>query len=104
MNAIVYQSYRTQNVPGWIQQCLRIVPIWARAQGYEYRFFDEALFDRLPAWFRKRVSHRILPMSDLARLLLARELLDEGFDRVVWVDADVLIFDIKQFSVDLPGN
>ena len=83
---------------------METVPQWAEQRGYEYRFFDDGFFDRVPAWFKERVRQLILPMSDLARLLVARELLDAGFDRVIWVDADVLIFDLERFDVDVTAN
>ena len=83
---------------------METVPQWAMKQGYEYRFFDDSFFDRVPDWFKKRVRQLILPMSDLARLIVARELLDSGFDRVIWVDADVVIFDLERFNVDVNGN
>lgn len=104
LKTIVYQSYRTHNVPDWISRCMQIVPRWAERHGFEYRFFDDGFFDRVPAWFKQRVNHLVLPMSDLARLLVGQDLLNEGFERVVWVDADVLIFDIDQFSIDVPGT
>lgn len=83
---------------------METVPQWAEQRGYAYRFYDDSFFDRVPAWFRERVRQLILPMSDLARLLVARELLDAGFDRVIWVDADVLIFNMERFEVDVAGN
>lgn len=83
---------------------MEIVPLWAERHGFEYRFFDDGFFDRVPAWFKRRVNHLVLPMSDLARLLVGQDLLNEGFERVIWVDADVLIFDIDQFRIDIPGT
>jgi hypothetical protein len=38
-------------------------------------------------------------LTDYARLVAARQLLDEGFDRVIWVDADVAVFDPERFDV-----
>ncbi len=104
MKTVVYQSYRTHNVPHWIFRCMQIVPLWAKRHGFEYRFYDDGFFNRVPAWFKQRVNNLILPMSDLARLLVAHELLEGGFERVVWIDADVLIFDIDRFRIDIPGS
>ena len=39
-------------------------------------------------------------MTDLARLLLARACLQQGFDRVIWVDADVVIFSPDLLQLD----
>ena len=99
MNTVVFQSFRAHAVPGAISQCLETVRSWAEARGYEYRFIDDALFDRVPAWFRAKVNENRLPMSDLARLKVARELLNDAFDRVIWFDADILIFAPDNFDV-----
>ena len=77
---------------------------WASRKGYDYRFYDDELFDRLPEWFKARVEHQILPMSDLARLVIAGELLEERYERTIWVDADILVFDAEGFSVDVQHN
>ncbi|HEV8503534.1 MAG TPA: hypothetical protein VGR63_18320 [Casimicrobiaceae bacterium] len=93
MKTIVYQSYRTQNVAPWLVRCMRSVADWARGQQYEYRFIDDRLFDRLPDWYRRGAGHNILVLANLARLVVARDLLDDGYDRTIWVDADILVFD-----------
>lgn len=82
---------------------MQIVPRWAEKQGFEYRFFDDGFFDRVHAWFKQRVNHLVLPMSDLARLLVGQDLLNVGFECVIWVDADMHIFDTDQFRIDIPG-
>ncbi len=42
-------------------------------------------------------------MSDLARLVAARELLNEGFDRAIWIDADLVVFDPSlEVKIDAP--
>ncbi len=97
MRTVVYQSYRTFDVPDIIAKCLATVREWASDSGYEYRFFDDVLFDKVPEWFKEKARYDKLPMSDLGRLIIARELLEAGFDRVVWVDADVFVLSPKQF-------
>lgn len=99
METVVFQSFRTRDVPDAITRCLESVRSWARSRGHEYRFIDDALFDRVPAWFRAKVNENRLPMSDLARLKVARELLDAGFERSIWFDADVLIFASDNFDI-----
>jgi hypothetical protein len=89
----VIQSYRTHGVAGWLDRCLQSVRGWAASAGYGYRFFDDEMFERAPAWYREKAKHNVLLVSDLCRLALARELLEQGSERVVWVDADVIVFD-----------
>ena len=101
MKTVVYQSYRTVNVPDWINICLRSVREWTGQQGFAYRFFDDVMFSYAPDWYREKVANHVLLVSDLARLEIARELISEGFDRAIWVDADILIFDPDRFTVDV---
>ncbi len=101
MRTVVFQSYRTHNVPNWIRRCMHTVETWAASQGFVYRFIDDRLFDYVPAWFQQKCHPHICPITDLARLKLARELLSEGFERTVWVDADMLIFAPERLSVEV---
>lgn len=76
---------------------------WAERSSFEYRFFDDSFFEFCPAWYREKAHGSILLMSDLARLVAARELLSEGFDRAIWIDADLLLFDPAfELKIDAP--
>lgn len=101
MRTLVYQSYRTVNVPRWISRCMGTVRDWAARSGFDYRFIDDRLFTCVPPWYRQKVGGDVLLVSDLARLLLAREFFGQGFARVAWVDADLLIFDPERFRIDV---
>jgi hypothetical protein len=95
---MIFQSYRTHDVPPWIERCLASVRAWAAGRSYAYEFIDDRLFDFLPAWYSAAVGHRLLPRTNLARLLAARAFLAQGHERVVWVDADVMVFDPQRWS------
>jgi len=92
MKTVVYQSFRTERVPAWITTCMATVKAWAAARGYDYRFYDDGFLARAPDWFRAKAQQEICPVTDLARLLVAKELLAEGYERTIWVDADMLVF------------
>ena len=104
MKTVVLQSFRTTGVPDAIARCLRSVEDWARLRGYAYRFVDDSLFDDVPDWFRDKVAGDLLPMSDIARLQWMQRLLDDGCDRVIWLDADVLVFDPDRFIIDIESE
>jgi hypothetical protein len=72
MKTVVYQSFRNDTVRGPIARCVATVEAWAGARGFAYRFLGDELFERVPDWFRARVGGNRLPMSDLARLKVAR--------------------------------
>jgi len=100
MNTIVYQSYRTENVAPWIERCMASVRKWTNAMGFEYRFIDDRIFDCLPDWYRS-ASPNVRVLTNLARLLVARELLTQGYERTIWIDADVLVFDPDAFRIEI---
>lgn len=96
----VFQSYRTINVPGWMTSCMESVAGWALARGFEYRFLGDEFFDCLPGWYRDACKGHKWPMSDLARLITARSLLASEFDRAIWMDADLIVFDPSSLQID----
>jgi hypothetical protein len=99
MTTVVCQSYRVEDVPGSIRRCLETVSDWVARRGFDYRFEGDEFFDRVPGWYRDKVDQSKLPMSDLARLLWARALLGQGAQRVIWIDADVVVFDPDNFTI-----
>ncbi|MDJ0947522.1 MAG: hypothetical protein QNJ94_01225 [Alphaproteobacteria bacterium] len=101
MKTVVYQSYRTENVPGWITRCLKTVRDWTDRNGFDYAFVDDRMFDYVPDWFREKAAGNILLISDLARLELAREFLGKGYERTIWVDADIVVFDPDRFDIEV---
>lgn len=104
MRTVVLQSYRTENVPGWIQTCLESVRGWAEGQSQAYRFVGDEIADRVPGWYRDKADGRWPIITDLGRLLLIREALADGFERAVWLDADVLVFDPEHLTLDVEGT
>lgn len=104
LKTVVYQSYRTTGVPAWIERCMRTVRAWASSKEFEYVFIDDRLFDYVPRWYRERVGGQVQLVSDLARLVLAREFLAGEFQRSVWVDADVLVFDPARFEIGVDAE
>lgn len=93
MKTIVYQSYRTHEVPAWITRCLESVRDWAEAKGFDYRFFGDEFLERAGNSYLEKVRRNVLLTSDFSRLLTARDFLSGGYERTIWVDADVFIFD-----------
>ena len=97
---LVYQSFRKHDVPDWIQRSLESVQSWTKKEGYDYRFIDDELFEYAPDWYRRKVKDNVQLVSDISRLILARRFLSEGYERVIWIDADLLVFDPVHFSVE----
>jgi hypothetical protein len=100
-STVVIQSFRTHDVPSWIGQCLGTVASWADRSGFCYRFLGDEFLLLTPEWYREKAGKHITIVTDYARLELTRRLLKEGFDRCIWVDADVVILAPKLFSINL---
>lgn len=97
---IVVQSFRDRDVPGWIERCLSTVRAWTVKSNFTYRFMGDGFLDLVPDWYRRIACEHITVVADLARLLLARQCLEEGFDRVVWIDADLAVFNPRGLCLD----
>lgn len=97
---VVVQSFRTHDVPGWIQDCIRTVKAWAEQSGFAYKMTGDEFLELPPAWYREKAAQHITVVTDLARLLLVRQCFTEGFDRVIWIDADMVIFSPGLLSID----
>jgi len=92
MKTIVYQSVCRDQIPDWIQTCLESVRAWCNQQNYEYILIGDEIFSLIPDWYWEKTCHQKVIATDLGRLLLAQTFLQNGYDRAIWFDADVLIF------------
>lgn len=83
----------------WLEGCLESVSTWCQYQGYEYQFYGDELFDFVdPALVEKFSSQKVI-VTDLARLKAISNALHQGYDRVIWMDADFLIFSPDNFQL-----
>ncbi|HET9644982.1 MAG TPA: hypothetical protein VFP68_16870 [Burkholderiaceae bacterium] len=89
----VLQSFRTSDVPEWIALCMNSVRRWAQSQGWEYHLLDDRFLDLPPPWVRQRCGRNLYAVTDVARLIWAQEVLSRDHERVIWADADILVFD-----------
>lgn len=84
-----------------MSSCLRSVRLWSDIHGYSYKLIGDEFFNHVPEWFVKKVNGQRHLVADLARLELANQYLQEGWDKVIWVDADVYIVNPKLFIPDI---
>lgn len=94
---LVIQSHRSPLPYPWIEQCLSSVRQWCDLNQYEYRFLGDELFKALPPEVQAVTSDKPVIASDLARLYAIQNALYDGHDRVIWLDADLLIFHQERF-------
>lgn len=93
MSVLILQSHRDPLPFPFLGTCLASVRHWAERCGYDYRFLGDELFEHLSSPVRAKTAQRRLIATDIARLQWLQRSLDDGYDRVVWFDADVLVFD-----------
>jgi hypothetical protein len=94
---LIIQSHRHPLPHDWLQACLDSVAVWARANRYHYRFIGDEIFAPLDQELLDKTRTQPVIASDLARLISLQQGLAEGYDCVVWCDADFLIFDPDSF-------
>ena len=92
MKTIVFQSFRTEGVPAYITACMETARAWTQAQGHTYRFFDDQFLTLVPESYRQKAGKLLCLVTDLARIIQARAFLAQGFEQVIWMDADLFIF------------
>lgn len=97
MNTLVIQSHRNPLPHPWMDVCLHSVQEWCACQKYQYQFIGNELFDKMPGYLMKKIQDQTVIATDLARLLVLEEALKNGVERVVWLDADFLIFKPEKF-------
>ncbi|MGB5397919.1 MAG: hypothetical protein WBN96_12280 [Gammaproteobacteria bacterium] len=95
-STLVIQSHRSPLPYPWIEICMETVRNWCKLNAYAYRFIGDTLFDCIPDTLLLKSQYQRVIRSDLARLLVLRDALKK-YQRVVWLDADFLIFDTSNF-------
>ena len=91
-------------MPDWVARCLGSVRSWAAGRGYAYEHVGDELLDLAPGFVHDAAGRSLLPVTDVARLVLLRDRLAAGHERVVWVDADVCVFDPAAVDVEVDAE
>jgi len=96
-HTLVIQSHRSPLPFIWLQDCINSVQTWASDCGFYYQWLGDEIFESLdPELIEKTETQKVIA-SDLARLKAIQQALAKGYQRVVWCDADFLIFNPQQF-------
>ncbi|PKO34524.1 MAG: hypothetical protein CVU34_07155 [Betaproteobacteria bacterium HGW-Betaproteobacteria-7] len=104
MKTVVLQTFRDYNVPEWITLTMKSVREWSASRNYDYVFIGDEFFDYAPPWVHDKCGAQRLPITDFARLHYLKDYLSRGYERVVWVDADVLVFRPELFDINVPSG
>ncbi len=101
-DTLVIQSHRAPLPFKWLGACVDSVKAWAQLYGFDYRWLGDELFDVLTEDQIEKTQHQKVIATDLARLKQLQSALAQGYETVVWCDADFLIFNPEKFK--LPDN
>ncbi len=94
---LIIQSSRAPLPYLWVDRCLASVRDWCELNQFEYQFLGDELFDGVPAELMEKTKEMRVVATDLARLMVLKQALVKGYETVVWLDADFLIFDPDNF-------
>jgi hypothetical protein len=103
-DTIVIQSFRKNIIPTWIQRCLDSVQKWSKSKGHDYSLAGDEFYDLCGPEYLKRGSKNPQAITNLARLVATRQRLDAGYQRVIWMDADVFVFDPAKLVLDFSAE
>jgi hypothetical protein len=101
-HTLVIQSHRTPLPAHWMERTIDSVKTWAALCHFDYCFLGDELFDVLPQDLLIKTRTQPVVASDLARLKAMKSALRDGYQTVIWCDADFLIFLPEKF--DLPPD
>jgi hypothetical protein len=97
---VVIQSFRQHDVAEWVRRCLNSVRRWAASRDYDYCFYGDEIRELCGPDYLARVGNNWRSITNLARLEATRLKLAEGYERVIWLDADVFVFDQAGFELE----
>lgn len=103
-DTLVIQTFRRENVPMWMERCLSSVQAWAASQGHDYSFSGDEFFQLCGPQYLTRGNKNPRAITNLARLIATRQSLDAGYSKVIWLDADVFVFDPERLAFDFPHS
>lgn len=93
MKTVIVQSFRTDGLPSWIARCLASVEDWSAARGYDRWLTDDRAFALCGDDYLAKVGDNKRSITNLCRLELIRRAHAQGYERAIWIDADVFVFD-----------
>ncbi len=92
LNTLILQSHRQPLPAKWFQECLNSVHNWSESNNFDYKFIGDELFEYVSDSILEKTKMQRVIATDLARLKALKSFLAEGYETVVWCDADFLIF------------
>lgn len=99
LKTLVLQSHRKPLPTKWVQKCIDSVKSWAALNNFSYKFIGDELFGYVSDEILEKTKSQRVIATDLARLKALKKYLAEGYETVVWCDADFLVFLPEKFHL-----
>jgi hypothetical protein len=99
LKTLVLQSHRQPVPVKWVHDCIDSVKHWAAMNQYEYKFIGDELFDLVSNQVLQKTKTQRVVATDLARLIALKNFLNDGYECVIWCDADFLVFQPEKFHL-----
>ena len=96
-NTLVLQSHRQPLPAEWLVVCMDSVKTWAQLNQFDYQFIGDELFGYIENELLEKINTQLVIATDLARLKALQDYLRQGYETVIWCDADFLIFAPEKF-------
>ena len=96
MPTLVIQSHTDPLPFNWLKRCTDSVRQWSDTHAFSYRWLGDELFSYVDEDLLKKAAPPSVIATDLARLKVIQNAL-EDYERVLWFDADFLIFSPENF-------
>jgi hypothetical protein len=77
---------------------------WAGLHEHDYSLAGDEFYDLCGSEYLARGSKNPQAITNLARLVATRQRLDAGYKRVIWMDADVFVFNPAKLVFDFPAE
>lgn len=103
-DTIVIQSFRNHERPAWIQRCLNSVQNWAALHGHDHSLAGDEFYDLCGHRYLAGGHKNPQALTNLARLVATRQRLDAGYQQVIWMDADMFVFDPERLVFDFQSE
>lgn len=96
---LVLQSHSKPLPAQWLQICIDSVRRWATINTFDYQLIGDELFDHVSNKILEKTKAQRVIATDIARLQALKKCLNEGYEVVVWCDADFFIFAPEKFHL-----
>lgn len=100
-DTIVIQSRPPGEPSDALERACQSVEDWARVSGFAYQMIGDEIFEMIPPWVLDVAGQRKQMAVDIGRLKWTQTLLDQNWAKVIWLDADALIFNPAAMVTDV---